>query len=126
VEPVIAIALIGEVLAWVGLIGAIVPLGIGMLIRLIDGGWAPVDLILDERTAHWMVDGRGFSRELDDHEFARLEADDEHPAYVARNRPSAMQLEPHSPAARAFLIVGVVLAAVGVVGLAVSMLPLFA
>lgn len=121
----IAIALIGEVLAWVGLIGAIVPLGIGMLIRVIDGGWTPVDLIVDERTAHWMVEGRGYSRELDDHELVRLEADSGHPGYVARNRPSALQLEPHSPAARAFLIVGVVLLMVGVVGLAVSMLPLF-
>lgn len=126
-EPLIATASIGELLSWLGLFGAIPPLLIVALVRLVEGPWVETDVIADAADpsiARWIVGTTAYSRRLHDHEAAKLADDEIHVAYTRRHRPRVMRLEPHQGALRALLVVGLVLAGVSVVGFALSLLPL--
>ena len=57
-EPLIATASIGELLSWLGLFGAIPPLLIVALVRLVEGPWVETDVIADAADpsiARWIV-----------------------------------------------------------------------
>ncbi len=126
-EPLIATASIGELLSWLGLFGAIPPLLIVALVRLVEGPWVETDVIADAADpsiARWIVGTTAYSRTLHDHEAAKLADDEIHVGYTRRHRPRVMRLEPHQGGLRALLVVGLVLAGVSVVGFALSLLPL--
>jgi hypothetical protein len=119
VEPLIATASIGELLSWLGLFGAIPPLLIVALVRLVEGPWVETDVIADAADpsiARWIVGTTAYSRTLHEHEAAKLADDEIHVGYT--------RLEPHQGGLRALLVVGLVLAGVSVVGFALSLLPL--
>lgn len=126
-DPLLAIAGIGELLSWLGIVGAIPPLLVVALVRLIEGPWVETDVVadaLDPSVARWMVGMTAYSRRLHDHEAAKLADDEIHVGFTRKHRPSVMRLEPHQGGMRALLVVGLVLAGVALVGFILSLLPL--
>lgn len=124
-ELIDAAGSVGELVSWIGLLLGLPALAIAWLLRLRDGEWLPVDVVVVERggrpLGRWFAGGDFHERGVTGEERERL--GDEGPAWYASRRPWRMELAPHSPAARACAIIGTILAAVGLLGLLVSFLP---
>lgn len=127
-EPVDAVASIGELVSWFCLLPGIPALLVGLALRARDGRWLPVRIITvaaEGRTlARWYVGGAFHQRRLSRNERMRLSGPGEHMARVSEREPARMRLEGHPPVQQLLLIIGGILTAVGVLGFALSMLPL--
>lgn len=121
---------IGELVSWLGLLLGLPFLVVSWALRLRDGDWLPVEVVVvpvpGGAIARWFAGGDFHERHLGQDERDRLGEGDHQPAYVAERRPWRMEVEPHSPAARTMRIIGLVLVVLGLVGLAVSFLPMLA
>lgn len=119
------LAVVGEVLSWIGLGVGIPLLVIAGMIALAEGRWERVDMAVIERDGvmivRWFAGGEFRERPLTAHE--RVE-DDWHRGFVTRRNPSYARM--HPPMLRKlFLTLGAVFTAIGIIGLIVSMLPIF-
>jgi hypothetical protein len=125
VTPLDSAAGIGELLSWVGLGMGVPLLLIGWGMRHRDGAWLPVSIVVAPgprgAVARWYTGGDFHERRLR-HDEAHLRAG-EHDALVSSRDARRMRL--HPPAVpRTLLLVGGILCIVGVVGFALSLLPL--
>lgn len=128
-EPIDAIAATGELVSWLCLVPGIPLLLVGWLLRARDGAWEPVEIVVvpqgDRALARWYA-GDGFhQRRLSRGERMRLGADGEHVAQVSERHPARMRLHDHPPFQRMLTVIGAVLTAAGLLGLVLSLLPLF-
>lgn len=126
-EPIDTAASIGELISWFCLVPGIPLLLAGWLLRSRERGSSPVDIVVAQRegrtVARWYADGF-HERRLSRHERMRLGAEGDHVARVSDRNPSRMRLTGHPPAQRLLLVIGVVLTGTGLLGFAISLLPL--
>ncbi len=129
-EPIDAAASIGELVSWLCLVPGIPALLAAWLLRVRDGGWSEVEIIVvragERAVARWYAGGGFHERRLSRSEGMRLAGDGAHVAHVSERDPSRMRLPGHPPAQRMLLVIGAVLTAAGLVGFALSLLPLLA
>lgn len=125
VQALHTVALVGEVLSWIGLGVGIPALVLGGMIRLVDGHWERVDIAIlhraDDRIARWFAAGDFHERPLRHRE--RTHAD-WHRGWVSTSDPTRVRLEP-AVLPRLLLTIGGVFAGVGAAGFIVSLLPAF-
>ncbi|WP_336502468.1 hypothetical protein [Microbacterium paraoxydans] len=126
-HPVDTLAVVGEVLSWIGL-GIGVPLLIvAMLIHLVEGQWVPVEIAVIDRgghpTARWFAGGDFHERPLRRGEPTTTD-DGWIDGFSSSNDPTRVRIGEPPHLRRVLRTVGVVFAAVGAVGLIVSFLPL--
>jgi hypothetical protein len=125
VQPIDTLAIVGEVLSWIGLGVGIPALLIAAMIRLAEGRWQHVDIAVVDRAgepfARWFAGGDFHERPL--HRRERADAD-WHRGYVSSRDPSHVRLDP-PVLHRALMTVGAVFAGVGIVGFVVSFVPAF-
>lgn len=124
------VAMVGEMLSWVGAIAGIPLLVVALVLRGRDRrrrpvGVAVVDDLDDRRVAIWSAGGRTYSRPLALHE-ELAETDDGLVGYSSPRRPDRMHAHRRSPAARACTALAVILLATATLGFVVSLLPMFA
>lgn len=117
------LAIIVEVLSWLGL-GLGVPLFIvALILRAADGRWHEVEIGVVERVgsdepalARWFASDELHERELTSDELAEIDDPDSATAYA--DPTGRLRFERHSAPARVFWILSLVLLGVGVVALA--------
>lgn len=124
-EPIDTLAIVGEVLSWIGLCIGIPLLVIGGMVALTEGRWERVDIAIIDRDgghfARWFTGGDFHERPLSLRE--RADAD-WHRGYVSSRNPEHARLRP--PVGRRLLLtLGAVFAAIGLIGFIVSFLPAF-
>lgn len=121
------LALVGEVLSWVGLGIGLPLLLLAFLIRTVEGAWLPVEIAVIERDdsliGRWFAGGDFHERPLKRHESATAE-DGWAAGVVSANNPARARVGEPPHARRVILTLGIVFAGVGFVGLVVSLLPL--
>lgn len=119
------LALVGEVLSWVGLGLGLPMLLIAFLIRTIEGPWLPAEIAIIERDgvllARWFAGGDFHERPLSGGESAEVGWAD---GVVSANNPSHARVGEPPHTRRVIRTLGIVFAGVGFVGLMVSLLPL--
>lgn len=124
-QSIDALAVVGEVLSWIGLGIGIPLLVIAGMVALAEGGWERVDIAVIERAdeiiLRWFAGGDFHERPL-----KHRERVDEgwHSGYVSVRDPSHARVDP--PMLRRFLTtLGIVFAGLGLIGFVVSMIPAF-
>ncbi|MFJ2542448.1 hypothetical protein [Microbacterium sp. NPDC087589] len=123
------LALVGEVLSWVGLGVGLPLLLLALLIRTVEGAWLPVEIAVIERDGsligRWFAGGDFHERPLTRRESAAADADDGWAeGVVSANNPAHARVGEPPHARRVILTLGIVFAGVGFAGLVVSLLPL--
>ncbi|MFG6443989.1 hypothetical protein ACFXP7_01785 [Microbacterium sp. P06] len=126
-----AVDAIVEIFTWIGFGAGAMVAGLAFIIYIADGTWVPVRAVIedlgDRRVARWF-DGDGGVGEAtlshSDHE--ELGDVDMADVFVRRGSLDRMRLTRRSPAVRAFSLLACGLVGVGVVGLIVSLVMLFA
>jgi hypothetical protein len=124
------LAIIVEVLSWVGL-GIGVPVFIAALIlRAADGRWHEVDIGIVEGTSsgvpalvRWFASDELHERELTPEELASIDDPDSATAYA--DSSGRLRFERHSAPTRVFWVLSLALLGVGVVALAASLILMF-
>lgn len=124
-NPIDTVAVVGEVVSWIGLGLGIPLLVIAGMVALAEGRWEPVDLAIVERdgqtTLRWFAGGDFRERPLRSREHP---GDDWHKGFVSVRDPGHVRLTP--PVMRRFFVtLGVVFASLGAVGFVLSFLPAF-
>jgi hypothetical protein len=121
-------ALVGEVLSWIGLGVGLPLLVLALLIRVVEGPWIDVEIAITERDgtplARWFAGGDFHERPLRRDESAEAE-DGWTDGVVSANNPARARVGGPPHARRVIRTLGLVFTGVGVVGLIVSLLPLF-
>lgn len=121
------LALVGEVLSWVGLGVGLPLLLLAFLIRTVEGAWLPTEIAVIERDGaligRWFAGGDFHERPLKRHESATAE-DGWADGVVSANNPARARVGEPPHTRRVILTLGIVFAGVGFVGLVVSLLPL--
>lgn len=121
------LALVGEVLSWVGLGVGLPLLLLAFLIRTVEGAWLPIEIAVIERDGsligRWFAGGDFHERPLTRHESAVAE-DGWAEGVVSANNPAHARVGEPPHARRVILTLGIVFAGVGFAGLVVSLLPL--
>ncbi|MGM7699645.1 hypothetical protein [Microbacterium sp. A84] len=119
------LAVVGEVLSWIGLGIGIPLLVIAGMIALAEGRWESVDMAVIDRdgvvTARWFAGGEFHERPLTSHEHVE---DDWHRGFVSVRNSSHARTHPPM-LRRFFLTLGTVFTAIGAIGLIVSFIPVF-
>jgi len=125
VQPIDALAAVGEVLSWIGLGLGIPLLVIAGMVALAEGRWDRVDIALIDRDgvaiARWFAGGDFHERPVTARETAY---EDWHRGFVSARNPSHARLHP-PVLRRLFTTLGVVFTAIGIVGAIVSLIPAF-
>lgn len=121
------LSVVGEVLAWMGLGIGLPLLIVALLIRLVEGQWVPVEIAVIDRDGHlsarWFAGGDFHERPLRRGECAP--ADDAWvEGFYSSNDPSRARIGEPPHLRRVLRTVGIVFAAVGLLGLIGSFLPL--
>ncbi|MEZ3162240.1 hypothetical protein AB1K54_17130 [Microbacterium sp. BWT-B31] len=120
-----------EIFAWVG-IGAGVVFGIlALVVRAVDGSWAPVHVVIEDadggRVARWFADdGRVGEARLSPHDDQALAGKDAADVYARRGSNDRVRLERTSRRVRFTASLAASLAALGILALAGSWVLLFA
>lgn len=119
------LAVVGEVLSWIGL-GIGVPfLLLAAMVALAEGRWDPIDIAVIRRddvlTARWFAGGDFHERPLTPREAAE---DGWHRGFVNARTPSHVRMTPPM-VRRLFATLGAVFTAVGIIGFILSMIPAF-
>lgn len=126
-QVVDTLALVGEVLSWVGLGVGLPLLLLGLLIRTVEGAWLPIEIAVIERDGsligRWFAGGDFHERPLKGHETATAE-DGWADGVVSANNPAHARVGEPPHTRRVIMTLGIVFAGVGFVGLVVSLLPL--
>lgn len=122
------LALVGEVLSWVGLGVGIPLLLIALLVRMAEGAWLPIEIAIVERDgttmARWFAGGDFHERPLRGHEPAVVD-DGFTAGVVSANNPARARIGDPPHTRRVLRTLGIVFTAVGVLGLIGSLVPLF-
>lgn len=122
------LALVGEVLSWVGLGLGIPLLLVALLIRALEGSWVDVEIAVIERggewIARWFAGGDFHERPLTRAESATAELGWSE-GVVSEKQPDHARLGEPPHGRRVVRTLGIVFAGVGVLGLIASLLPLF-
>ncbi|WP_194763662.1 hypothetical protein [Microbacterium sp. UFMG61] len=122
------LALVGEVLSWVGLGIGLPLLLLAMLIRAIEGPWHRIEIAIVEREgssfARWFAGGDFHERPLKRGESV-IPHEGWAPGVVSANDPSRARVGDPPHLRRVVTTLGIVFAGVGVIGLVGSLLPLF-
>lgn len=122
------LALVGEVLSWIGLGIGLPLLFLGLLIGSVEGPWRNIEIVIIERDgaqfARWFAGGDFHERPLRRGEFVPPEAEWA-TGVVSANDPARARVGEPPHLRRVLMTVGSVFAGVGVIGLIVSLLPLF-
>src|SRR5690606_25468531 len=99
-----------------------------VIARAVRGEFVPTEIVMIERdgrpAARWFAGGRLHERFLADWEAARIDGDESATAYVGVRDPARMRLDERSPGIRACRLLARLLVLIGVVGFALSWLPL--
>ncbi|RGE23726.1 hypothetical protein [Leucobacter sp. wl10] len=127
VTPLDVLALIGEIVSWIGF-GAGVPLLLsGWTLRFSDGTWEPVEIAVvragDALRARWFAGGDFRERRLRRGE-AHL-GEGWHRGYASSRRPDRLRFVEPPATARVCLAAGWALMAAGLIGLVASWIPAF-
>lgn len=120
---------IGELISWIGIIAGLPLLIIGLMIRVAEGSYAPVNVTIvegidDRRFALWSTGGRTCSRVLSPHEQTTRSDDTSVTGYVSMRDPERMRLDRTSPAVRICFVLAAVMLGAAVIGFVASLLPL--
>jgi hypothetical protein len=126
VDPLDTLAVVGEVVSWIGLGLGIPLLVIGGMIALAEGRWERVDIAVvehaEQAVLRWFAGGDFHERPLTARERV---GDGWHRGFVSARDPSHARLDP--PVIRKlFITLGVVFTVVGAIGFVLSMIPAFA
>lgn len=127
-DAVDTLALVGEVLSWVGLGLGLPLLLLATLIRAVEGPWRSIEIAIVERDgsvfARWFAGGDFHERPLRRDEFA---TPDEGWAagVVSANDPARARVGDPPHMRRVIMTLGSVFVGVGAIGLVGSLLPLF-
>jgi hypothetical protein len=119
------IALVGEVIAWVGLAAGGVLLLAFAFARMADGAWDATEVAVVERgdvtMVRWFADGRFHERPLEEGEEPKPDSEDGEPlAWVRRRSPERLRFEAASHVPRVLGTLAVILVGLGVVATVVS------
>jgi len=130
VEIIDAIGVVGEIIAWVGLIVGLPLLGIGLLTRSVQGPHtrtpiAVLDDLEDRPMALWSAGGRTCSRSLTSSEARHVGELPEPFGYVSDRDPERMRVEARSSVERACMTISFVMLGAAVLGFIASLLPVF-
>lgn len=121
-------ALVGEVLSWIGLGVGLPLLLLALLIRAIEGSWVDIEIAVIERDgewiARWFAGGDFHERPLTRGESMSAELGWS-AGVVSENNPDHARLGEPPHGRRVVRTLGIVFAGVGVLGLIVSLVPLF-
>jgi hypothetical protein len=126
-----AVDAIVEIFTWIGFGAGALLAGVALILYIADGTWVPVRAVIenlgDRRVARWF-DGDGGVGEalISDADAQVLGAADMADIFVRQGSLDRMRLTRRSPAVRAVLVLACGLIGVGIVGLAVSIVTLFA
>ncbi|MCI1019546.1 hypothetical protein HWD99_12995 [Microbacterium sp. C5A9] len=122
------LALVGEVLSWIGLGIGLPLLLLGLLIGSIEGPWRSIEIAIIERDgsvfARWFAGGDFHERPLRRGEPVPPEAEWT-VGVVSANDPARARVGEPPHFRRVLMTLGIVFASVGVIGLLISFLPLF-
>lgn len=122
------LALVGEVLSWIGLGIGVPLLFLGLLIGSIEGPWRSIEIAIIERDgsvfARWFAGGDLHERPLRRSESVPPDAGWAM-GVVSANDPARARVGEPPHLRRVLLTLGSVFAGVGAIGLIVSLLPLF-
>ena len=120
------IAMVGEVLSWVGLGAGVPAILLALMIGLVEGPWRGIEIAVidrdESRIARWFAGGDFHERLL-----RRDEAFAEpgwHDGYVSGNDPGRARIGSRPHLRRVLWTLGIVFTSVGVLGLMGSLLPL--
>jgi hypothetical protein len=122
------IALVGEVVAWITLVGGGLCLLAFAFARMADGTWEPTDAVLvdaggdDGTRVRWFAEGEFHERGLDPDEHSHVVGTDTQPAFYRRRTPERLRFEADSPVPRLLGTLAVILLAIGVISTIVSTL----
>lgn len=119
------LAVVGEVLSWIGLGIGIPLLVIGAMVAVVEGRWESVDMAVIQRDGsaivRWFAAGQFHERAVKPREHAE---GDWHPGFVSTRDASHARL--HAPVLRRVLLtLGTVFTLIGVIGLIASLIPAF-
>jgi hypothetical protein len=125
VTPIDALAIVGEVLSWIGLGIGIPLLVVALMIALVEGRWERVDTVVIEHDGttlvRWFAGGDFHERALAPRERV---SDEWHEGYARVRDPDHVRL--HRPMLRRLLLtIGGIFAGVGALGFIISMIPAF-
>lgn len=122
------LALIGEVLSWIGLGIGLPLLLVALVVRLAEGEWREIDIAVIDRdgtpTARWFAGGDFHERPLRRDEVG-LADDGWGTGFVSAHDPSRARLGEPPHLRRVLRTLGIVFSGVGLLGLIGSLLPLF-
>lgn len=122
------LAIVGEVLSWIGLGVGLPLLAVAVMIRLVEGDWLPVEVAVVERDGQfivrWFAGGDFHERMLRRTESSTSD-DGWADGFVSANDPSRVRVGEPPHLRRVLRTVGIVFVAVGILGLIISLLPLF-
>jgi hypothetical protein len=126
-----AVDAIVEIFTWIGFGAGALFAGIAFILYIADGTWVPVRAVIedmgDRRVARWFDGGGGVGEApVSDADAQVLGAADMADIYVRQGTLDRMRLTRRSPAVRAVFVLAFGLIGVGIVGLAVSIVMLFA
>lgn len=119
-----------ETFTWVGFSGGILFLLVALVVHLADGSWMPTHVLLEDsprgRIARWFAaDGAVGAAHLTHEQEKALAGRQDADAFTRAGVSDRFRLERRSPAARAFLILGVALVGVGLVSVTGSIVQMF-
>lgn len=125
-HPVETLALVGEVLSWIGLGLGIPLLLLALLIRTVEGAWLEIEIAVIER------DGQRLARWFAGEDFRERRLRRDEPSdlgwtvgVVSANDPTRARIGEPPHFRRVVRTLGIVFTGVGALGLIVSLLPLF-
>lgn len=125
-QPLDTLALVAEVLSWIGMGIGLPLLIVAMLVRLAEGPWLPIEIAVVER------DGELLARWFAGDDFRERMLRRGEPAtagwttgVVSTNDPTRARIGDPPHFRRVARTLGIVFTGVGVLGLIVSLVPLF-
>lgn len=129
-DAIDALGTIAEIISWIGLGVGVPLLVIVLLVKVHDGRWLPLEVVILEEEdgrarARWFTAGGFRERPLradeSHHWLGREEAD----AFISERHPDLMRFEPRRPLIHALQVLGITLAGVGAASVVLSVILLF-
>lgn len=118
----------GELLSWIGLVLGLPLLLVGLALRSAERALVPLEVVIvrgpHEPLARWFAGDDFHERPLYAAERAHYAGRDVCTGYISRRDPSLLRLEPSRPATRACVALGATLTVIGLIGLALSIIPM--
>lgn len=124
-----AVGTIAEIISWIGLGIGLPLLLIVFLVKVHDGRWLPLEVVILEEEgrarARWFTAGDFRERPLRADESLHWQGREEADAFVSEHHPDLMRFEPRRPMLHAFQVLGITLSSVGAAAVVLSIVLLF-